>query len=328
MNTTKKLSPIIPSVDVSVIVPVFNKLALTKNMLASLLETLPQNLVIEVIIVDDASTDETAVWLAGLNKTGLACPQVKSLRVLKNTQNLGYAKSNNLAAKQAQGAILALLNNDLVFTPGWLEPMLAMFEQYPSMPIVVGNLQYRSDTGALDHAGIEVRFDSELKRPIIEHRRDSIPDKPEKVFGVTGACFLIAGQTFDILGGFDEQYLNGGEDVDLCLKLREAGGACWLVPSSSVSHHVSQTRGVNKDRDEKNSWLLFEHWYKQIASGLESSCARLVANSPHEDPLSRRMVAEFITGTRRLAPIAVKAAAQKYVQTELLRLRKIFQACT
>lgn len=276
--------------------------------------------------MDDASTDDTSAWLASLSNADLACPQIKSLRILRNVHNLGYAISNNLAAKQAQGALLALLNNDLVLKLGWLEPMLAMFKQSPSKPIIVGNLQYYPDTNTLDHAGIEVRFDTESKRPVIEHRREPIPTETEKVFAVTGACCLIARQTFETLGGFDVEYINGGEDVDLCMKVTQMGGACWVVPASNVWHHVSQTRGRQEDRDEKNSWRLFQLWHKQIARELERSCAGLFANAPQEDPLAKSMAAEFLAGTRSLAPIAVKAMAQKYVQVELSRWEKNFHA--
>ena len=295
-------------------------------MLVSLLNTLPQSLSVEVIIVDDASTDDTSTWLAGLNHTDLALSKIKSLRILRNTQNLGYAKSNNFAAKEARGEILALLNNDLVLKSGWLEPMLAMFEQYPSKPIIVGNLQYQPDTNELDHAGFEVRINLESNRPVIEHRRELICTEPVIVFAVTGACCLIARKTFETLGGFDEEYINGGEDVDLCLKVTQAGGACWVVPVSRVWHHVSQTRGQQKDRDEKNSWRIFKLWHKQIAYELERSCAALFANAAHEDPLAKRMAADFISGSRSLAPMAVKVMAQKYVEAELACWEKHFHS--
>ncbi len=297
-------------------------------MLASLVKTLPQSIAIEIIIVDDASTDNTSAWLASLSYADLTCPQIKSLRILRNEHNLGYAKSNNLAAKQACGAIIALLNNDIVLKPGWLEPMLAMFEQSPSEPIVVGNLQYQPDTDKLDHAGIEVRIDTQSNRPVIEHRREPIPTEPEKVFAVTGACCLIASQTFETLGGFDEEYINGGEDVDLCMKVTQMGGTCWVVPASRVWHHVSQTRGRQEERDEKNSWRLFQLWHNRISQGLERSCARLIADASNEDQRTKRIAEEFLEGTRSLAPIAVKVMAQKYVQTELSRWKQHFQTDT
>jgi GT2 family glycosyltransferase len=108
------------------------------------------------------------------------------------------------------------------------------------------------------------------------------------------------------------------------MKVAQAGGACWIVPTSNVWHHVSQTRGRQEDRDERNSWRLFQLWHKQIARELEYSCAGLFTNAPHEDPLTKRMATEFRAGTRSLAPIAVKVMAQKYVQAELARWEKQF----
>jgi GT2 family glycosyltransferase len=315
-------------IDLSIIVPVFNKQSLTQKMLESLVETLPQNLMAELIIVDDASTDGTSAWLESLTISDLACPQIKTLKVLKNSHNLGYAKSNNLAAKQAKGEILALLNNDLVLKPNWLDPMLALFDQQPPVPIIVGNLQYQPETGALDHAGIEVRINPESNRPVIEHRRTLGSTSPQPVFAITGACCLIARQTFERLGGLDEEYVNGGEDVDLCLKVKQAGGTCWLVAVSEVCHHVGQTRGRDDDRNEKNSWRLFKKWQTQIAHELERSCAETFANSPHEDPMTKQMALEYLKGTRTLAPIAIKTMAQKTVQAELARWERHFHAHT
>lgn len=154
---------------------------------------------------------------------------------------------------------LALLNNDLVPKPGWLEPMLAILAQQASVPSIVGNVQYQPATGALDHAGIEVRINPESNRPVIEHRRELTASSPHQVFAITGACCPIARQAFEQLGGFDEEYVNGGEDVYLCLKVKQAGGTCWVIPTSEVWHHVGQTRGRHDDRDEKKAGGYFRN---------------------------------------------------------------------
>jgi GT2 family glycosyltransferase len=308
--------------DLSIIIPVFNQLPFTKKMLMSLGKTLPENLLIELIIIDDASSDETVEWLNCFEVGSLGCPQIKSFCLLRNEQNIGYGKSSNIAVKRAHGDILALLNNDLVLKPGWLEPMLALFRQPLIRDIIVGNLQYVPDTSALDHAGFEVRIDKDSNRPVLEHLRECAFELPYKVFAVTGACCLIARQTFERLGGFDEEYINGGEDVDLCLRVTRGGGACWIVPDSSVWHQVSQSRGRHKERDEKNSWRLFKLWHKQIAKELERDCAEIVVCASGESPFAKRIAREFLDGLRSLAPIAIKVMAQRYVQTELKRLEE------
>lgn len=310
---------------ISIIIPVFNQLTYTQQMYASLQATLPDDLDIEVLFVDDASSDGTPAWLRSIASTKSSAHSIKSVGVITNPVNLGYAKSNNRAARESTGDLLLLLNNDLVLKPVWLEPMLEVVNLNQSSPAIVGNLQYLPDTNILDHAGIEVRLDTESNRPVIEHIREHISDKPKKVFAVTGACCLIGRQTFETLGGFDEQYVNGGEDVDLCMKVTQAGGSCWVVPVSSVWHHVSHTRGRQLDRDEKNSWRLFQLWHKQIARELERSCARLFIEIPYEDPTIKRMAEEFLQGKRSFAPITVKVLVQKYVHAELMGWEKHFR---
>jgi GT2 family glycosyltransferase len=301
----------------NIIIPVLNNLSFTQKMLKSLTLTLPQNLVVELIIVDDASSDGTSEWLASLNTDVQDYKQFKSIKILTNTSVLGYSKSNNLAAQHANGELLVLLNNDLVFEPGWLEPMLGMFVGRLTSPMVVGNLQYQPKTGALDHAGVEVRLTDDASHPVIDHMLKITDGKPYKVFAVTGACCLIARQTFELLGGFDEGYENGCEDIDLCLKVREMGGTCWIVPNSKVWHHVSQTRGKNEYRDKKNSLRLFEKWHQQIAIDLEKKCAEVFLNTFQDDPQIKNMVIDFIAGHRSLAPIAVKVMTRKITHSVL-----------
>ncbi len=131
---------------ISFIIPLFNHLAHTQAMLASLRATIPAGLAHEVILIDDFSTDGTRDWLATLSD-----PHIKTLR---NPHNLGFAKTNNRAASVATGDVLALLNNDLLFAPGWLEPMLHALQSPTLNAGMVGNAQYRVADAKLDHAGV------------------------------------------------------------------------------------------------------------------------------------------------------------------------------
>src|SRR5690348_3542272 len=131
---------------VSFIVPLFNCLALTQAMIASLQATMPAGLAHEIILVDDGSTDGTRAWLASLTEP--------AFRVVLNERNLGFAGANNRAAAVARGDILVLLNNDLVLLPGWLQPLLAAHRTLGRRAGVIGNIQRDAKTGAIDHAGI------------------------------------------------------------------------------------------------------------------------------------------------------------------------------
>lgn len=235
-------------------------------MLDSLLATLPDGLEAEVLLVDDGSTDGTRDWLATLRD-----PRV---RALLNEENRGFATTCNRGAAEAKAPLLCFLNNDLLFTPGWLEPMLEALTGPAAAGVgIVGNLQERALDGELDHAGVVMTPLAKL-----EHLR-SLPAQPPahlKVLAVTGACVLLRRADFEAAGGFDTGYLNGGEDVDLCLRLGRRGLACVVATRSRIVHHVSATRGHVSERDEANSRRLFLRWRTEltqaIASAIDTAC--------------------------------------------------------
>lgn len=223
---------IIFPVQLSVIIPLFNCLEFSQAMLASLRATLPANLEHEILLVDNGSTDGTRDWL----KTVEGGP----VRTLLHRANLGYAVANNRAAEQARGLFVALLNNDLVLLPGWLEPMMELAAR-PATG-VVGNIQLSVRSREICHAG--VFFDGAGSpvhfQPPLGLLESGVPIKPP---AVTGALMLLRRSLFGELRGFDEDYLNGYEDIDLCLRAREMGRQAALATRSAAYHHVGASEG-------------------------------------------------------------------------------------
>ena len=213
---------------VSFITSLYNCLPLTQEMLASLRATLPEDLEHEIIFIDDGSTDGTRDWLATLPPP---------CRAILNERNLGFAASNNRAARAATGDLLFFLNNDLVLQPGWFEPMFLLFTLRERLGLV-GNRQNAHRDGSLDHCG--VRFDS-LGRPFHDRRRPwwKTLKRYSRYRAVTAACCAISREVFLDIGGFDEVYRNGYEDIDLCLRLNVRGYRNYVANQSTVLHHVS-----------------------------------------------------------------------------------------
>jgi GT2 family glycosyltransferase len=242
-------------VQVSFIIPLFNNLALTRACVESLQATLPPGFTHEIILVDDGSTDGTRDWLATL-----AAPY----RVVLNERNLGYAGANNRGIKIAQGDLLVLLNNDLVLLPRWLEPMLAAHGSFAGRAGLIGNVQREVRTGLVDHTGIVVNAQG---KPVHDRTPPSWLARlvfPLRVVpAVTGACVLVERALWQELGGFDEAYVNGGEDVDLCFRARAAGRTNAVALRSIVRHHVSASLG-RKARDEENSYRLARRWRREF----------------------------------------------------------------
>lgn len=240
---------------VSFVIPAFNQLAHTEACLSSLKATIPSNLTHEIIVVDDASTDGSRDFLREL-----APPHV----ILLNERNLGYAVSNNRAARIAQGEFLALLNNDLVLQPGWLQPMLAVFAQYPRAG-VVGNIQLSAESREVDHVGIVFRdggYPVHHREPLaVAQSRGAVVEFP----GVTAACCLVRREWFLRAGGFDEAYRNGFEDNDLCLRAREDGFTNFLATQSVVHHHISQSAGRSA-YEYRNAARFLARWGPRTAA--------------------------------------------------------------
>ncbi len=242
---------------VSFIIPLYNCLAHTRECLRTLSASLPVRLDHEIIFVDDGSTDGTRDWLA---KLPAPC------RVVLNATNLGFAGACNRGAAIATGDLIFFLNNDLLLLPHWLEPMLTAFGHFPAVGLV-GNVQLNVTTGAVDHAGI---YFNHQGKPA--HRTD-LPATTRwlgwpayrAVDALTGACFALRRTVWQQLGGFDEDFLNGSEDIDLALRATTAGLTHHIALRSIVRHHISASVGRNV-HNEQNTSRLVQRWQNQIAT--------------------------------------------------------------
>lgn len=224
--------------DVSIIVPVFNRCDLTSAFVSNLAESTPGTCW-EAVIVDDGSTDETADFL----KT-LAPP----FRYIRLEQNGGYARAVNRGVAATSAPTLALLNNDLVLRPGWLEPMLRLLSLEKSTG-AVGNVQINPGSNLVDHAG--VFFDPEGMPTHAHKNRRNPPSGPWKERNaVSAACMVVKRYVFDTLGGFDERFRNGMEDIDFCVRLRTAGYRIYVSHESVVDHLVSSSPGRHNSNNQ------------------------------------------------------------------------------
>lgn len=305
---------------VSFIIPLYNCLPLTQAMLASLRETLPPGLDCEIIFVDDGSTDGTRAWLKDLPAP---------CRTILNEKNLGFAGACNRGAASATGGLLFFLNNDLVFLPRWLEPMLAAFDRFPDAGLV-GNVQLNAATGAVDHAGI---YFNHQGKPA--HRTD-LPATTRwlgwpawrAVDALTGACFALRRAVWQQLGGFDEAFINGSEDIDLALRASAAGLHHHVALRSVVRHHVSSSAGRNL-RNEQNTYRLVQRWTEPIAAlaARDWSRQQVITHADQSGVFDYQMVQAALLHLLVLAspPPAVRAGVAAAMAHELRRWRELLE---
>ncbi len=220
--------------EVSIVIPVHNKFELTYHCLASLI--LSHNKTsFEVIVVDDVSDDET------VNIT----QNVANVNVIVNQRNLGFLRNCNMAAAQAKGKYLVMLNNDTEVGPRWLDEMLEVFGRFEKVGAVGAKLLYPD--GKLQEAGGIVWGNGEPWNL----GRNGNPYDPQwnyvrQTDYLTGAVIMVPKAVWDEVGGFSDEYAPCYfEDTDLCFKLRLAGWRTYYAPHAEVIHFEGQSNGID-----------------------------------------------------------------------------------
>ena len=246
--------------EVSIVIPVYNQLAYTAACLESI-AAIPTNVEYEVMVVDDASSDDTQAWLS----------QCQGIRVLRNRRNKGFIGTCNRGAKKARGRYLVFLNNDTRVTDGWLDALVDTFRAHPEAGVVGARLVFAD--GTLQEAGGIVFSDATGWN----FGRGDDPDRSIYRFVseadyVSGACLAIERKRFNDLGAFDKHYAPAYyEDTDLCFKARQAGLKVLYQPASTVIHFEGATSGTDETSGAKryqvvNRKKFQERWADTLAT--------------------------------------------------------------
>ena len=231
--------------DVSIIIVSWNTSAYLRRCLAAI----PQaavGLTIEVIVVDNGSTDGTQAMLA---------EKFPRVRVIQKPENLGFGRANNVGARASQGRTILLLNSDCELQSSALAAMVSALDGDPSLGAVFcrllntdGTLQpsvHPSFPSPWSTIG-DLFFLSSLRyavyRTPVLHRWLLVwtvraHGEAHDVAWGGGACLLIRRAVLEATGGFDEQFFMYCEDMDLCKRIREAGYRLRYLPEPSAIHH-------------------------------------------------------------------------------------------
>lgn len=254
---------------VSVITPVLNRWDLTRDYLESLAEHTEPGLV-EVLVIDNGSSDETPRECPGLGRSLFG----DAFGYHPQKKNLGFARASNLGARKASSSLLLFLNNDILLSPGWLPPLVHRLESTSGAVAVGPVLLYPGKPpfgDRVQHLGVVVE-----PRLHVRHLHDLFPaDHPvtrkRRVYqAVTAAAMLVRTRDFLDAGMFHEGFVNGGEDVDLCLRLARLGperGVHICEPESRIHHLASQTPGRHA-HESQNAALLKERCLGELLPDL------------------------------------------------------------
>lgn len=249
---------------VSIIIPAHNKIEITSACLDQLQSTLRGDEQVEIIVVDDASTDDTAATLEAYARRD------SRFKVLHNDTGQGFLRSSNLGARAARGDILIFLNNDTLPQPGWLSPLLHTLAHNPRVGAVGGKLLYPD--GRLQEAGGVIFSDGSGWN---FGKYDPNPDAPlynfvREVDYCSGAFLATPRRLFEELGGFDLHFAPAYyEDTDYCFTLRQHGYRVYYQPESAVIHLEGASSGTDLAAGAKryqviNQQKFIEKWHEAL----------------------------------------------------------------
>ena len=218
---------------VSVVVLAYNNLAFTQACLASI-EACSDYPNLEVIVVDNASSDGSVDWLRGWERERSAAGHRR--RLIANDANLGFAAGNNVGLRAASGDYLVMLNNDTRVTHGWVRTLCAHLRRDPTLGLVgpvtnnIGN-----------EAKIDIAYDdpADMHGPAGEYTRRH-PGRELPLRTAAFFCVAMRREVFEHVGELDEAFGVGFfEDDDYCRRVEQAGWRIACAEDVFVHHHLS-----------------------------------------------------------------------------------------
>ena len=230
-----------PAPLVSVVIPTRDRADLLAVCVDSVLERTDYP-AFEIVIADNGSQEPaTFALFERLTRDG-------RVRVVDASGPFNYSRINNQAVGESRGQIVALLNNDIeVITPDWMREMASWAAQ-PRIGCVGGKLYYPNDT--IQHAGVILGIGG-----VAGHSHKTFPrDHPgyfsrlmlaHDISAVTGACLFVRREVWDEVEGLNEALTVAFNDVDFCLRVREAGYRNVFTPVAELYHHESPSRGAD-----------------------------------------------------------------------------------
>lgn len=227
--------PFLDTDGVSVCIANWNCRAMLRACLTSLCRQ-DQGVRVQVIVVDNASSDGAADMVAR---------EFPEVELLRNEENRGFSRANNQAARCADGEYLFFLNNDTIVPPHTLGKLAAYLQANPDVSLVGPMLRggdgavqasYRDlpTVGVFLHRTLLLRWTGLFRQTYRRFRRQSI-DQPRDVEVLLGAAMFLRRDDFRHMGGWDEDFHFGGEDMEFSLRARQVGRVMYL-PTVAITH--------------------------------------------------------------------------------------------
>lgn len=233
--------------ELSIIIVSYNTRKLITNCIKSIIKNL-KGVSFEIIVVDNGSSDGSVKKLTELNRL---------IKLIKNKDNVGFAKANNQGVKIAKGRYILFLNSDTLIRENVIFEILAWMKRNPK--VAVATCALRNVDGSIQGTGgyfpslfrifswmfflDDIPYIDRIIKPFHPlhsaspiYKGESFYLKPKEVDWVTGAFMLVRKKVLEEVGYFDEDYFMYAEDVDLCFRVKSKGWQIWYLPQWSITH--------------------------------------------------------------------------------------------
>jgi GT2 family glycosyltransferase len=279
---------------VSLIVVSYSTRDLLRQCLQSVARTSDSDL--DVIVVDNHSTDDSVAMVRA---------EFPDITLIENSENVGFAKANNQAIQSAKTRYLLLLNSDTVVRPGAIEAMSEFLDAHPDAGGVACRLLFgdgriqpsASRTSSIGLwrlvgrlSGLSRLFPGQGTRRFLRQYLgfalgstlrsylDSyvVDSSPMEVDTLSGACLMLRSAAVDQVGLLDENFFMYLEDIDYCLRLRQAGWKLYYLPAVEIVHLAGQSSGGRMRRFGVQSYQSLFYFYGKHYSGLTVRIARVL----------------------------------------------------
>ena len=221
-------------------------------------------------LIDNNSNDNSILYIE---------TNFPSVKIIKNPENLSYAKGYNEGLKHVHEEVYCLLNNDVEVTQGWLDPIIKQFKENQYLAVAQPKILDFKNKNKFEYAGAAGGFIDYFGYPYCRGRilntieeDEGQYDKDCKIFWASGACFFIRKEIFDELGGFDSNFINHMEEIDLCWRISNANSRYEkkYIFNSKVFHLGGGS--LNYNNPNKIYYNIRNHKsmiYKNINSNIE-----------------------------------------------------------
>ncbi|MGZ8172764.1 MAG: glycosyltransferase family 2 protein [Methylobacter sp.] len=303
---------------VSLIIPTRNGMPLIRQCVSSILEktTYPNY---EILIIDNGSDDPGAL------RYFEEIASEARVRIVRDDRPFNFSGLNNAAVRRAEGVVIGLINDDIeVIAPDWLGEMVS-FALQPAIGAVGARLLYPNNT--LQHGGVILGVGG-----VAGHSHKHLPRHQEGYFrraslvqgisAVTAACLVIRKAIYEQVGGLNETDLAVAfNDVDFCLRVREAGYRNVWTPYAELYHHESASRGRERTRAKQARFA------REIAY-MKSCWGHILFNDPAYSPNLTLIREDFsLAWPPRVEPIAPPSRDTPDSQAPWQKTSIIREAC-